>query len=50
MTSVTNASRKQTRCKSLKRRIEMNFRKILAVPLLFMALTTGVFADNVKTD
>src|SRR6201982_1229864 len=28
----------------------MNFRKMLAVPLFLMALTTAVFADNVKTD
>src|ERR1700745_2065489 len=28
----------------------MNFRKMLAVPLFLMALTTAIFADNVKTD
>jgi hypothetical protein len=28
----------------------MNFRKMLAVPLFLIALTTAVFADNVKTD
>jgi len=28
----------------------MNFRKMLAVPLFLIALTSAVFADNVKTD
>jgi Domain of unknown function (DUF4136) len=28
----------------------MNFRKMLAVPLFLIALTTAVFADNVKVD
>ena len=28
----------------------MKFRKMLAVPLFLIALTTAVFADNVKTD
>jgi Domain of unknown function (DUF4136) len=28
----------------------MNLRKMLAVPLFLIALTTAVFADNVKTD
>jgi hypothetical protein len=36
--------------KHLKRRIEMKFRKMLTVPLFLIALTTAVFADNVKID
>jgi Domain of unknown function (DUF4136) len=42
-----NASRKKT---ELEKEIEMKFRKMLAIPLFVIALTTAVFADNVAVD
>jgi Domain of unknown function (DUF4136) len=47
---VTSLIQRHKECKSVKRRIEMNFRKMLVVPLFLIALTAAVFADNVKTD
>jgi hypothetical protein len=35
---------------SLKRRLDMKFRNLLAIPLLLVALTTAVFADHVAVD